>query len=98
MDSINIEYFNFRNYWMVNCIDCVVSLDIIKVGNNQETPRFYFTALLLCSSVHLCVCSLCLESRKAITCLATPPGTRVHDLWCMRYLYVMCVHVSVCEF
>ena len=36
----------------------------------------------------------------AITCLATPQlqGTRVHDLWCMRYLYVMCVHVSVCEF
>ena len=58
----------------------------------------------VCSlSVIYCVCNI--ESRKgvtiyatAITCLATPPATRVHDLWCMRYLYVMCVHVSVCEF
>ena len=30
--------------------------------------------------------------------LSHTPGTRVRDLWCMRYLYVMCVHVSVCEF
>ena len=86
----------------------------LSVQNNQETLRFYLTTLLSCSSVRLCICvfsvciySVCLESRKgvtiyatAITCLATPPGTRVglHDLWCMRYLYVMCVHVSVCEF
>ena len=72
-----------------------------KVGNNQETPRFYFTTLLLYPSVRLCI-TVCVESRKgvtlcttAITCLVTH---REHDLWCMRYLYVMCVHVSVYEF
>ena len=27
-----------------------------NVGNNQETPRFYFTTLLLRSSVRLCIC------------------------------------------
>ena len=48
------EYLSFLLLTLI----CVVSLVIIKVGNNQETPRFYFTALLLCSSVHLCVFSV----------------------------------------
>ena len=78
----------------------VVSLVIIK-----DTQVLFHCFIIVFICVCVSVCSLSLESRKgvtlyatAITCLATPARTRVHDLWCMRYLYVMCVHVSVFEF
>ena len=71
-----------------------------KITKRLPGSILLFIVVLICASAHLCV-SLCVESRKgvilytkAITYLATPPGTRVYDLWCMRYLYVMCVHVS----